>query len=130
MTGGDEGTTPDPVFAAAVAAATRDASDRHARWDAGTFAAVVRGPARDLWAGIKGQPFDDQTLAAYLGLLREAVAAGYVRGTAWATRAPAAAAPPWRSCLEYCLITAAPGDVPRLSPDARVTLLAKVWNLG
>jgi hypothetical protein len=91
---------------------------------------MVHGPARDLWAGIQGQPFGDQTLAAYLGLLREAVAAGYVRGAVRAAPAPADAAPPWRSCLEYCLITAAPGDVPRLPPDARVALLAKVWNLG
>jgi hypothetical protein len=130
MPGGDHGTTSDPAFASAVAAAARDASTRHARWDAATFAALVEGPARTLWDRIHGQPLSAQAMAAYLNLLREAVAAGYVRGHAWAGRDAADGPAAWRSCLEYCLVSAVPNDLPRLPPDGRVALLAKIWNLG
>jgi hypothetical protein len=129
MPGGDHGTTSDPAFASAVAAAARDASARHARWDAPTFAALVEGPARQLWQGIGGQPLAAQTLAAYLNLLREAVAVGYIRGHAWAARDAADGLAGWRSCLEHCLVTTVPKDLPRVPPDGRVELLAKVWNL-
>jgi hypothetical protein len=130
MPGGGHETTSDPAFASAVAAAARDASARHARWDAPTFAALVEGPARTLWESVRGQPLAAQTLAGYLSLLREAVAAGYVRGTAWAGPTSAGAAPAWRSCLEYCLVSAVPDALPRVAPEGRVELLAKVWNLG
>jgi hypothetical protein len=132
----------DRAFAAAVTAATREGSARHARWDAGVFAALSEGPARALWARIRDEPLATETLVAYLGLLREAVANGYVRGAAWddanrweAQRQVSEAErqvtpPPWRSCLEYCLVAAVPSGLPPVAPDRRVSFLAKVWNLG
>ena len=129
MPGGDYGTTSDPAFASAVVAAARDASARHARWDAATFATLVEGPARQLWESIRSQPLGAQTLAAYLNLLREAVATGYVRGHAWAGRPPTDHHSPPRSCLEHCLVTIVPDGLPQIPPDGRVALLAKIWNL-
>src|SRR3954468_14998596 len=107
MPGGDPDS--DRAFAAAVTAATREGSARHARWDAGVFAALTEGSARALWARIRDEPLATATLVAYLGLLREAVANGYARGGAWddAKRWEAqhydgeaggpATPPPWRS---------------------------------
>lgn len=130
MVGDGDAANSDRAFDAAVAAASRDASARHAAWDAAVFNALADGPARALWARIRDEPLASRALAAYLSLLREAVASGYVRGAAWTDAHRRDGSTPWRSCLEYCLVAGVPDGLPPLAPGQRVPFLAKVWNLG
>ena len=57
-----------------------DGRRRHARWDAGRFDRLARGPAARLWEKLEGQPHAEATLEAYAALLAEAVGSGYLDG--------------------------------------------------
>jgi hypothetical protein len=117
--GDDATTTSGSRFAAAAQAALAEAGARHAHFDAKLFAALCDGPARRLWAAVATDPTADAVLAAYLSLLREAVALGYVR-----------AVHPPSSFLGCCLLEAVPTRLHDVRPAERVARLAQAWNLG
>jgi hypothetical protein len=99
-----------------------EAPRRHARWDANLFGALCAGPGRRLWQGLAGQPTAEPVLAAYLELVREAVATGYLRAAAGGTDA---------SCfLALCLLRLLPESLGTVAAAERLPLLVKVWNLG
>jgi hypothetical protein len=105
------------TFDTLVESASRDGSRQYARWDAALFREVCDGPARALWESLAKRPRADEALVAYLQLVGEAVGAGHLRRGE-------------PNFLAFCLLKLVPEGLGRVRPDARLALLAKVWNLG
>ena len=56
-----------------------EARERYANWNDELFQALVAGPGEMLWQRISHHGCADRVYEAYLLLLREAVASGYIR---------------------------------------------------
>lgn len=101
---------------------------RFARWDGPLFRAIVFGPGKRLAGAIDGAPDAAPIFLGWLKLVVEAVGLGYVRPGIVASEDKLAFAP--ENLLELLLLDLLPGRLAACSPNGRVALLAKAWNLG
>ncbi len=102
-----------------------DGARRVAAWEGALFDAVGQGPARALAHALGKQPGAEPVLRAYLRLVQEAIGTAALR-----LAAPPSPGAPWTSFLERCLVQLVPALLPHASPDERLPLLVKLWNLG
>jgi hypothetical protein len=100
----------------------RDGPRCFARWNAELFDAVASGPARALGESLRGQPDGGLVLSSYLQLVQQAIGVGALLQAGTGAR--------WTTFLERCLIERIPVLLPRVNTGERVSLLAKLWNLG
>jgi hypothetical protein len=100
----------------------RDGLRRFARWNAELFDAVASGPARALGEGLGDSPDSGPVLSGYLQLVQQAIGVGALHQAGAGAR--------WTTFLERCLIEQIPTLLPRLKTGKRLSLLAKLWNLG
>jgi hypothetical protein len=105
----------------------REVPRQYAAWSESLFEQYVRGPGAMLWAVLGGdasscaeETDEGSALESWLTLVREAIAAGYVRG---------ADAERPGSVLELCLARLVPEQLPHWKSPERSTRLAAIWNL-
>lgn len=101
---------------ALLAEARRQGAKRYAAWRPEVFDAHFEGPARQLWASLTRSGDHEAArpvLAAYLTLAGEVSAQGLL-GT----------------LLHHCLARLVPEELASFAPEARLEVLARVWNLG